>query len=95
MIARSQGVDVFTGRGLDDALAGVDVVVDASSDMVRRIAIARNESLTLIPSWRTGNFGVDAAGEMLLPDAGAQRAPTTFDVWLAALSARSDRVGDR
>src|SRR3954451_21940161 len=30
-IARSRGVDVITGAGLDDALAGVDVVVDAAT----------------------------------------------------------------
>jgi len=140
VIARSHGADVLTGRGLDEALAGVDVVVDASSvqapdaeatraffatatqnllaaelrarvkhhvllsilgvdridgNMVRRIAIARHESIALIPSWRTGIFGVDAAGEILLPDAGARLAPTTFDAWLAALAARADRAGDR
>lgn len=30
-ISRTQGVDVYTGRGLIDALAGVDALVDASS----------------------------------------------------------------
>jgi uncharacterized protein YbjT (DUF2867 family) len=30
-IARSRGVDVITGAGLDDALAGVEVVVDAAT----------------------------------------------------------------
>lgn len=32
-ISRSHGVDVATGAGLDDALAGVDAVIDASSTM--------------------------------------------------------------
>ncbi len=27
-LSRSQGVDVLTGNGLDDALAGADVVID-------------------------------------------------------------------
>jgi uncharacterized protein YbjT (DUF2867 family) len=30
-IARSRGVDVITGAGLDDALAGVEVVIDAAT----------------------------------------------------------------
>jgi uncharacterized protein YbjT (DUF2867 family) len=30
-ISRSRGVDAFTGEGLDEALAGVDAVVDASN----------------------------------------------------------------
>jgi len=30
-IARSRGVDVITGAGLDDALAGVEVIVDAAT----------------------------------------------------------------
>jgi uncharacterized protein YbjT (DUF2867 family) len=30
-IARSRGVDVITGEGLDDALAGVEVIVDAAT----------------------------------------------------------------
>jgi len=30
-ISRSNGVDVFTGEGLSDALAGVDTIVDAAS----------------------------------------------------------------
>ncbi len=35
-------------------------------DMARRTLAARNESIRLIPSWRTGVFGLDAAGEVLL-----------------------------
>ncbi|HET6335430.1 MAG TPA: SDR family oxidoreductase [Polyangiales bacterium] len=31
VISRSHGVDVFTGRGLEDALRGVETVIDASS----------------------------------------------------------------
>ena len=30
-IARSRGVDVITGEGLDEALAGVDVLIDAAT----------------------------------------------------------------
>ena len=52
-------------------------------DMARRTLSARGESIRLIPSWRTGLFGLDAAGEVLLPGPEARLAPTTFDAWLA------------
>jgi uncharacterized protein YbjT (DUF2867 family) len=51
-------------------------------DMARRTLEARGESLRLIPSWRTGVFGIEAAGEVLLPGPEARWAPTTFDAWL-------------
>lgn len=52
-------------------------------DMVRRVLAARGESLRLVPSWG-GRFGVELAGEVLLPGPDAQIAPTTFEAWLAA-----------
>jgi uncharacterized protein YbjT (DUF2867 family) len=52
-------------------------------DMARRTLAGRGESIRLIPSWRTGLFGLDAAGEVLLPGPEARLAPTTFDAWLA------------
>ncbi len=52
--------------------------------MARRTLWARGESIRLIPSWRNGPFGVEAAGEMLLPGPEARLAPTTFDAWLSA-----------
>jgi uncharacterized protein YbjT (DUF2867 family) len=52
-------------------------------DMVRRLLAARGESLRLIPGWG-GRFGVELAGEVLLPGPDAQIAPTSFDTWLAA-----------
>ena len=56
-------------------------------DMARRAPAARGESIRLLPSWRTGVFGIDAAGEMLLPGPDARLAPTTFDAWLARWAA--------
>jgi hypothetical protein len=53
-------------------------------DMARRTLAARRESIRLVPSWRGGLFGADAAGEALLPGPDARLAPTTFDAWLAA-----------
>jgi len=52
-------------------------------DMARRTLAARGESLRLVPTWR-GPFGVEMAGEVLLPGDGAVLTPTTFDQWLAA-----------
>jgi len=52
-------------------------------DMARRTLAARGESLRLIPSWRGGIYGPEAAGETLLPGPGARLAATTFDAWLA------------
>jgi uncharacterized protein YbjT (DUF2867 family) len=57
-------------------------------DMARRTLAARGESIRLIPSWRTGIFGAEAAGEVMLPDPSARLAPTTFDAWLARATAR-------
>jgi uncharacterized protein YbjT (DUF2867 family) len=51
-------------------------------DMARRTLAARGESVRLIPSWRTGLYGVEAAGEVLLPGPEARLAPTTFEAWL-------------
>lgn len=55
-------------------------------DMARRTLAARGESIRLVPSWRTGVFGVDAAGEVMLAGPDARLAPTTFDAWLARQS---------
>jgi uncharacterized protein YbjT (DUF2867 family) len=54
-------------------------------DMARRTLAARGEHITLIPTWR-GPFGVDMAGEVLLPGPGARLAATTFDDWLATVA---------
>ena len=51
-------------------------------DMARRTLAARGDSLRLVPSWRNRVFGVEAAGEVLLPGADARLAATTFDAWL-------------
>lgn len=52
-------------------------------DMARRTLAARGETLRLVPTWR-GPFGVDMAGEVLLPGQAARSTTTTFDQWLAA-----------
>ena len=52
-------------------------------DLARRTRAARGTSIRLIPTW-SGPFGLDMAGDVLLPGPGARIAPTTFDDWLAA-----------
>jgi uncharacterized protein YbjT (DUF2867 family) len=52
-------------------------------DMARRTFAARGQDIKLIPTWR-GIYGLDMAGEVLLPGEGARLTPTTFADWLAA-----------
>jgi uncharacterized protein YbjT (DUF2867 family) len=51
-------------------------------DLARRTRAARGTSIRLVPTW-SGVFGLDMAGDVLLPGPGARIAPTTFDDWLA------------
>jgi uncharacterized protein YbjT (DUF2867 family) len=52
-------------------------------DIARRTRAARRTSIRLVPTW-SGVFGLDMAGDVLLPGPGARIAPTSFDAWLAA-----------
>jgi hypothetical protein len=54
-IARSDGVDVTTGRGLDGALAGVDAAIDVSNttatDRARSFSFSpRQANISLLPN---------------------------------------------
>ncbi|MHC9293320.1 SDR family oxidoreductase [Mycobacterium sp. LTG2003] len=51
-------------------------------DMARRTLAARGRAVTLVPAW-SAVFGLDMAGNALLPGDGARIAPTTFEEWLA------------
>jgi uncharacterized protein YbjT (DUF2867 family) len=75
--------EVATGKpqGRAPELAGPET--QDLVDMARRALAARGESIRLVPSWRDGPFGVEMAGEVLLPGPDARIAPTTFDEWLA------------
>lgn len=72
------------GRALD--LAGPET--QDLFDMARRTLAVRGESLRLIPSWRDGPFGPEAAGEVLLPGPEARLGTVTFDDWLEEHAAR-------
>lgn len=53
-------------------------------DMTRRTLAARGLSIRLVPSWSDGPFGVEMAGEVMLPGPDATLATTTFEAWLGA-----------
>lgn len=52
-------------------------------DMARRTLAARGHDVTLVPTWQ-GLFGLDMAGEVLLPGKEVRVMPTSFEDWLAA-----------
>jgi uncharacterized protein YbjT (DUF2867 family) len=71
---------VGTPQGRAQDLAGpepMDLV-----DMARRTLAARGDPTRLRASWRDGPFGVEMAGEMLLPGPEARLGTTTFESWL-------------
>ncbi|NKZ11072.1 NAD(P)H-binding protein [Mycolicibacterium septicum DSM 44393] len=51
-------------------------------DMARRTLSVRGRQVTLVPTW-SSIFGVEMAGNALLPGDGARIAPTTFEQWLS------------
>src|SRR4051812_9699749 len=58
-------------------------------DLARRTRAARGTPIRLVPTW-SGVFGVDMAGDVLLPEPDARIASTTFEDWLAG-ETRSSR----
>ncbi|TAK11714.1 MAG: NAD-dependent epimerase/dehydratase family protein [Acidobacteria bacterium] len=85
-VAASDVADALAGLGAGAPQGALDLAGPGPEDlvdMVRRYIVARGESVTLIPSWRSGLFGVESAGEWFLPGPGATLAPTTFQDWLA------------
>ena len=67
------------GRHVDVAGPGPEDLVD----MARRSYAARGRPVQLVPSWHTGIFADEMAGDVLLPSADALITPTSFDTWLA------------
>jgi uncharacterized protein YbjT (DUF2867 family) len=52
-------------------------------DMARRTLAVRGRDVTLVPTWEA-TFGLDMAGEVLLPGPDARLTSTSFEDWLAA-----------
>ena len=75
--------DVATGAPLGATLDIAGPRTEDLVDMARRTFGVRGQDITLVPTWR-GVFGLDMAGEVMLPGDGARLGPTSFDDWLAA-----------
>jgi uncharacterized protein YbjT (DUF2867 family) len=75
-------VEVAAGEPVDGVCELAGPETQDLVDMARRTLAARGESLRLVPTWR-GRYGVEMAGEVLLPGPDARIGPTTFDDWLA------------
>lgn len=75
--------DVATAAPLNATLDVAGPQTQDLVDMARRTYAARGQQITLVPTWR-GVFGVDMAGEVMLPGEKARLGHTTFDDWLAA-----------
>ena len=75
--------DVATGAPLRATLDTAGPRTEDLVDMARRTFSVRGQDITLVPTWR-GVFGLDMAGEVMLPGDGARLGPTSFDDWLAA-----------
>ncbi|HKV68707.1 MAG TPA: NAD(P)H-binding protein [Gaiellales bacterium] len=75
-------VEVAAGPAHEDGpleVAGPEC--HALVDMARRTLAARGEGVRLTTGWREP-FGVEMAGDVLLPGPDARTAETTFDDWL-------------
>lgn len=55
-------------------------------DMARRTLQARGLTVELVPSWQESGFGVEMAGDLLLPHDHAHIATATFEEWLTSLA---------
>ncbi len=78
--------DALARAALDDPAGTIEVAGPEPQDLVdmaRRTLAARGEPLRLVPTWR-GLFGVEMAGEVLLPGPEAVITPTTFERWLTS-----------
>jgi uncharacterized protein YbjT (DUF2867 family) len=63
-------------------------------DMARRTHAVRGRSIALVPTWHSGIFDAEMAGDVLLPASDALIAPTSFDAWLTEQSAKAtDQAG--
>jgi hypothetical protein len=58
--------------------AGIAAICPYRIDLIIAISIAREGNAATFRR----RYGIEAAGEVLLPDPGARLASTTFDEWL-------------
>lgn len=77
-------VDAATAAPVSGSFDVAGPRTEDAVDMARRTLAVRGQDLPLRAAWRGAALGVEFAGEVLLPAAGARLAPTSFDDWLAA-----------
>jgi uncharacterized protein YbjT (DUF2867 family) len=75
--------EVAVGAALRDRLDIAGPQTQDLVDMARRTLAVRGRAVTLVPTWQ-GPFGLDMAGEVLLPGKDARLTSTSFEDWLAA-----------
>ena len=77
VLARSRGVDLTTGQGLDDALAGVEAVIEVSNVTTARrrrsVAFFTTATSQLLAAGRRA--GVRRAGSLARPSSGDLELP--------------------
>ena len=78
-------VAVGTPQGRHRDVAGPDT--QDLVDMARRTLTAQGRTVRLVPTWHGGIFDATMAGDVLLPAADAELAPTTFEEWLTTQTA--------
>lgn len=74
--------DLATGRPLHAMVEVAGPRPEDLVDLARRTLRVRGRDLRLVPTWR-GAFGLELAGEAMLPSDDALLTVTTFDEWLA------------
>jgi uncharacterized protein YbjT (DUF2867 family) len=83
--------DVATGLATLAVQSSIELAPDFAGphthdfvDMARRTLRVRGDERAIRASWRDQPFGVEMAGEVMLPGSDAIIAPTSFDEWLDA-----------
>ena len=57
------------------------------AEMARRTMRARGSAIRVVAGWESGLFSPDTPADAMMPGPGARLGPTTFDAWLAGISA--------
>lgn len=81
--------ELAVGKPINDVLEFGGPKTEDFVDMARRTLAARVDPTELAPAWSEGMFGVQMAGNALLPGASARRGRTTFEEWLKSEATRS------
>jgi uncharacterized protein YbjT (DUF2867 family) len=88
-LAAADAGDVLAEVAVGEPAGQFDLVGPEPHDLVDltcRVLDARGVRLHLVPSWDEGPFGLECAGNAMLPDDGARIAPTRADDWLRSVA---------